>query len=50
MIETTVEHNSKATYRVRFYDLRSIHRLYGSVDLDTNLGVVVQRFGRQGRN
>src|SRR6266566_2659334 len=49
MIETTVEHNSKATYRVRFYDLRSIHRLYGSVDLDANLGVVVQRFGRRGR-
>jgi inner membrane protein len=50
VIETTVEHNSKAAYRVRFYDLRSIHRLYGSVDLDTNLGVVMQRFGRQGHD
>ncbi len=50
VIETTVEHNSKAAYRVRFYDLRSIHRLDGSVDLDTNLGVVMQRFGQQVHN
>jgi len=51
IIETTIEPDSRAAvYHVRFYDLRSIHRLYASVDLDPNLGVVVQRFDRHSPN
>lgn len=50
IIETTIEPDSRAAYHVRFYDLRSIHRLYASVDLDPNLGVVVQTFDRRSPN
>jgi len=50
MTESTVVQGSVVAYRVRFYDLRSIRRLYASVDLDKNLHVLAQRFRGQVQN
>jgi len=48
--EATAEQGNMVAYRGRLYDLRSIRRLYASVDLDRNLHVLAQRFRGQVQN